>query len=492
MLALSQGLPTVDPALVKAFKQAANNASTSGDVDNDSRRQEVARINKEAQKAWGAEEKSFIPAIYLRTRDPSAEDVLQHLRVTSKAFELNLRFRDIEQLDEMQVKLWSLLTADKSKQTVTISEFTEIMNKLKVWQGQRFEPTPKTSPCREISVRSAQQECPVDTTPLDEVMYVGVAKRPRPSLQLFLSCPRSHAGGVEVAHIYQRFAKQVSLVKCEAELLMWDTNNDGRLTEDELESYVRDLVSRVDALRDISNDILPFYCCAVSRRIFWALDPGMRGTIRIDALLQSPLMDEWVSLQLMREYLPRNWFSAAITSHLYDKFLLLDTRNQGTLNAANMKLYKKGLPTVRDDGLPRGVGPLSSLFIDRFFETSVMMACSELDFRKFVDFVIAVEFLPACQRPLFFWNILDIEGCGVLRPVHVNSFFRETHSKLVEAGLEMPSRETVVQEVFDLIPTAEPLCITREEFVKAPQAGLFVALLIDCLSFWAYENREQR
>ncbi|EKF32991.1 hypothetical protein MOQ_003146 [Trypanosoma cruzi marinkellei] len=477
--------------IINAFRCAAEKGPTQTDVDAESWSREVARINAEAQKAWSAQRKPFIPAMYLRRRDPAAEEALRLLRVTSKAFELNLRFREIEKLDEMHAKLWALLSADKTHLTITIIEYMEILKKFKAWQEERFEGTPKASPQREASVQSSQ-ECLDDTTPLGSVVYLASVMQPRPSLQLYLSCPRSPAGGVEVVHIYQRFAKQVSLVKCEAELIMWDTNNDGCLTEDEMESYVRDLVPRIEALRDITEDILPFYCCTVSRRIFWVLDPGSRGAIRIDMLLQNPVMDEWVSLQLMREDQPRNWFSAAITSHLYDKFLLLDTRNRGTLNADDMKRYKKGLPTVMDDGLPPGVGPLSSLFIDRFFETNVMMANSELDFRKFVDFVVAVEFLPSCQRPLFFWNILDIEGCGYLRPVHVNYFFRETHTKLVAAGLEVPSRETVVQEAFDLISTAEPLCISREEFINAPQAGLFVALLVDCLSFWTYENREQR
>ncbi|EPY22761.1 protein phosphatase 2 (formerly 2A), regulatory subunit B'' [Angomonas deanei] len=203
-------------------------------------------------------------------------------------------------------------------------------------------------------------------------------------------------------------------------------------------------------------------------------------------------MEEWVRLQLLPEDNPQNWFSGVVTQQLYEKFLMLDKRNEGTLNAANLKLYKKGLPTVIDDGLPLDVSPLSTLFIDRYFETNVMMSGAEMDFRKFVDFVIAMETLPSCSRPHFFWKILDIEGTGVLTPMIVNSFFRETHAKLLSAGLDIPSRETIVQEVFDLIPTAQPLLVTREEFIQSSQAGLFTALIIDCLSFWTYENREQR
>ncbi|KAH8605358.1 hypothetical protein ERJ75_001618800 [Trypanosoma vivax] len=479
-------------ALIEGFRRVVKNRSPHEDPDDEAQRRELESIREKAQQAWSARSAPFIPAIYLRKRDAFADEVLRHLRVASKAFEINLRFREIEQLDETQEKLWSLLNNGNTRSSVTASEYVEIMEKIKLWHKERLNSSINTASSRDLHVRSIQRECTDDATVVEDVVFVSAIPRPRVSLQLFFSCPRSPAGDVEVALIYKRFAKQVSLVKCEAELIIWDSDNDGRLTEDELESYVRDLVPRVAALRDLNSDMLPFYCCSVGRRIFWALDPGTRGSIRIDSLLQSPLMDEWLDIQLMREEQPRNWFSPSITSYLYDKFLLLDTRATGTLNADNLKLYKKGLPTTLDDGLPHGVGPLSSLFIDRFFETNVMMAGSELDFRKFVDFVIAVEFLPQCQRPLFFWNILDIEGNGVLSPIHVNYFFREIRSKLVAAGLEVPSVETVVQEVFDIIPTAEPLRITREEFLNAPQAGLFVVLLIDCLSFWAYENREQR
>lgn len=274
---------------------------------------------------------------------------------------------------------------------------------------------------------------------------------------------------------------------------MWDSNSDGRLSEDEMENYVREMVPHMEALRDLAEDVLPFYCCTVSRRIFWDLDTANRSTVSIDALLHSDVLNEWLRLQLVPEDHPRSWFGGIVTRQLYEKFLLLDTRNEGTLQVNDLKMYKKGLPTVVEDGLPPDVSPISSLFVERYFEVTVMMTNSEMDFRKFVDFVIAMEMLPQCSRPLFFWNILDLDRSGVLTPMKVNMFFRETHAKVAATvAASTPARETVLQELFDLIPTAEPLLITRKEFIEAPQAGLFTAIAIDCLSFWGYENRSCR
>ncbi|KAG5473849.1 hypothetical protein LSCM1_04481 [Leishmania martiniquensis] len=576
---------------------------------------ETERIDGELLKRRAQASSTFFPALYMRGRDLAADEATRLLHNTCKAFELDLRFKEIEKLDEMHAHLWTLLSAG-DRTSISMEAYEQLLHDFNEWAaehyGAQLPPPPSAvwdvsedenededilrgagrkedsyeesergslstakSPHRSppqsdpsssastpsnsattaatlngaagpsardssggertsgtrcasldavslhvkrfreqqrllqlhqlhdspVSASSSARSCAKlehrlrlaeDQPALGNVLYLCSVPSPRPDVQLFLTCPRNAERAVEVAAIYQTFAKQVSLVKCEAELIMWDSNNDGRLSEDEVENYVRDLAPRIAALQAMGNDMLPFYCCTVSRRLFWDLDPGNRGVLRIHSLLQSGVMDEWVSLQLMTEDDPQNWFGALVTQQLYNKFVLLDTRNKGTLNAENLRGYKKGLPTVLDDGLPPDTSPLCSLFIDRYFETNTLMTRSEMDYRKFVDFVIAVELLPLCSRPYFFWNILDMEGAGVLTPMVVNQFFRETHAKLVAAGLDVPSRETVVQEVFDLIEKAEPLRITREEFVRSPQAGLFVALLIDCLSFWTYENREQR
>ncbi|CAJ1029795.1 hypothetical protein, conserved [Leishmania lindenbergi] len=563
---------------------------------------ETERINRELVQRRAQASATFFPALYMRGCNPAAEETTRLLHGTCKAFELDLRFKEIEKLDKMHAHLWTLLSAG-GRTSITVEAYEQLLHDFNEWAAEHYgaqlppppstvwdvsenedevilcrregnekdhekggggsgspliaslgssvspeQPpsasTPSVSAATAAAVNDAPgnsgtrctswdavsrhvkrfreqqrllqlQHCSDSPAPanssmrsyahfehllrlaedqpaLGNVLYLCSVPPPRPDVQLFLSCPRNAERAVEIAAIYQTFAKQVSLVKCEAELIMWDSNNDGRLSEDEVENYVRDLAPRIAALQVMGKDMLPFYCCTVSRRLFWDLDPGNRGVLRIHSLLQSSVMDEWVSLQLMTEDDPQNWFGALVTQQLYNKFVLLDTRNIGTLNVENLRGYKKGLPTVLDDGLPPDVSPLCSLFIDRYFETNTLMTRSEMDYRKFVDFVIAVELLPQCSRPYFFWNILDVEGTGVLTPMIVNQFFRETHAKLVVAKLDVPLRETVVQEVFDLIDKAEPLRITREEFVRSPQAGLFVALLIDCLSFWTYEKREQR
>jgi serine/threonine-protein phosphatase 2A regulatory subunit B'' len=411
-------------------------------------------------------------------------EIVEKLRAAAKAVELQRQCSGITELEKgLQNRVLDLITAGRTRASISLPKFLEVLHEL-----ERTDEQPEESLSR---VPSDMPRGPFSLDlKIDDISCLPIVF-PLLTMQMFLQCPRNPEGEVEVKALFNKFGQAMSLAKMEAELHMFDADNDGRITEEETELYVQDLIPTIGGLAKMEKDFIPFYCCAASRRIFWTLDSGGRGSVRIADLLRSSIMDEWLELQLTSDELPRNWFGVSMSTQLYDKFLALDSREVGTLCASDMKKYKKGIPMIAEDGLPPGVSPLSSLFIDRVFETLALYS-SEMDYKKFVDFVIAVEFLPQCHRPAFFWNIFDMNGDGVLTPLTVNHFFKETHRKLQAAGVEAPAAELVVQELFDVIPTREPLRITRAEFCASNQAGLFSALLIDCLAFWTYENREQR
>lgn len=330
--------------------------------------------------------------------------------------------------------------------------------------------------------------------PLEPLYVRGLVPHPRLSAFTFISSRRSESEKkvIPASQLNQTFTLACFKVKSALELAMWDTDHDGWLSEDEIEIYIKEMTPHIETLRTLTEVELPFYCCTVCRRIFWDLDVNNRSAISIDALLQSSVLNQWLQVQLLAGGSQMSWFDATATRFIYEKFLLLDSRKGGTLRAEDLKVYKKGLPTLECDGLPADVSPLSSLFIDRYFETTILMPHGEMDYRKFVDFVIAVEMLPQCSRPRFFWNILDIKEQGYITPMIVNCFFRETFEKVKDAIPNFQlSPDVVVRELFDMIPSAEPLLITREEFLKcsSQSVGLFIGIIVDCLMFWGYERR---
>lgn len=431
------------------------------------------------------------PTFYLKAANPAAHSIIEKVNNAATTMELDLRASQIEEFDDpAHKKVLDLLTANGGRKSITLSEYMKVMEEFRQWRSDRIK---NGLPAQESAPSGVPQHValPVEM-PINTFRFVPCT-RPELNMEMFITCPREiSGGGVDCQQLFQKFSKQVARLKCEAELLMFDSDGDGKLSEEDLDSYIRYLMPSMPVVGRTPADSIPFYVCAVSRRLFWAIDQSNRGSIRISDLIRSDVMDEWLDLQLARDDPPRNWFSSAVTTQLYEKFLLLDSNESGMLTAANMKRYKKGIPMVVDDGLPQDVSPLSTLFIDRVFEISALYK-SEMDYKSFVDFVIAVEFLPQCSRPQYFWSIFDLDGTGVLTPMTVLHFFRETYQKLVDAGVEAPPLELVVQELFDIIPTKENLRITRQEFLAAPlSAGLLSALLIDCLAFWTYENREHK
>lgn len=326
---------------------------------------------------------------------------------------------------------------------------------------------------------------------LNPIFVDSVSPFPRISMSLFFTALQN-VGNLERlkrSDLLTQFQYDVELWRTEGQLMLIYCNTDGRLAENEFENYVKGIIPKMSFKGGISDSMLPFYCCTISRKLFWELDKTSRGTVPIEAVLESNVLKQLLRMKVRKEDEATSWLGSATTQQLYDKFINLDTRGRGTLQADDLKRYKKGLPTVAEDGLVAGTSPLSSLFVDRYFETTVLMVNNEMDFRKFVDFVIAVEVLPECTRPLFFWNILDLYHTGVLTPMIVNSFFRETQAKVAAVIPETASRDVVIPELFDLLSPAQPLQITREEFLQSPQAGLFTSIVIDCLAFWLYENR---
>jgi serine/threonine-protein phosphatase 2A regulatory subunit B'' len=424
-----------------------------------------------------------------------ASAVHKKLSMAALGLEIDLRSLEVEKENDTNRKVVSLLSNDNKREEISLAEYLHARRELDEWLDARktndtcdSAPLAHRSPVENAKKRVLHNR--VDVA-VEDLLYTPTAT---PSLSMchYIYAIRNAEGKLPVRLLLDKYSRQHALLKSETEMMMYDANNDGRLTEEELDDYVRGIIPTIRTLHDkLQEDSLPFYCCAVNRRIMWNLDKTARGFIKISDLMQSTIMEEWLEVQLSTEEVPRNWFSFTISSQLYDKFLALDKRECGMLTLDDMKAYKKGIPMVVDDGLPPGVSPLSALFVERVFETMSLFK-SEMDYKNFVDFVVAVEFLPSCPRPQFFWNILDIREEGVLTPVMMNAFFRETHQKLVSAGVEAPPVEMVVQEVFDIVPSQEPLRITREEFISATQAGLFAAVLVDCLAFWTYENREQR
>ena len=72
---------------------------------------------------------------------------------------------------------------------------------------------------------------------------------------------------------------------------------------------------------------------------------------------------------------------------------------------------------------------LTKIFIDRIFEEYQTFE-GEMDYKTFLDFVLAMENKKSPQALQYFWRVLDIYHKGAIDTFVINMFFRSVITKL--------------------------------------------------------------
>ena len=92
----------------------------------------------------------------------------------------------------------------------------------------------------------------------------------------------------------------------------------------------------------------------------------------------------------------------------------LDQDKNGMLSKQELARYSPGL---------------TSIFTDRAFE-ELQTFEGEMDYKTFLDFVLAMENKKTPQSLHYFWRILDVFHKGAIDTFVINMFFRQVISKL--------------------------------------------------------------
>ena len=153
------------------------------------------------------------------------------------------------------------------------------------------------------------------------------------------------------------------------------------------------------------------------RKFFFFLDPKRTGKIQIKDMMTSPILAELYELRQQRmspEDQMSNWFSVSSSLRVYDQYLKLDQDKNGMLRKQELARYAPGLTAV---------------FIDRVFEEFQTFE-GEMDYKTFLDFVLAMENKKAPQALHYFWRVLDVFHQGAIDTFVINLFFRQVIAKL--------------------------------------------------------------
>lgn len=178
---------------------------------------------------------------------------------------------------------------------------------------------------------------------------------------------------------------------------------------------------------------------------------------------------------------PPSWFSAESALYLYEKYLDLDLDGNGMLSKSELLRF--------------GNGTLTNTFLSRFFEECISYKNEsssqiEIDYRVYLDLVLILTNISSKPALNYLFRILDSRGYGALNVYDLNFFYKDLKGYLDSVGMETPSFEHLVSEIFDMVRPVNSWEITQKDLESCGCAGTVIGILIDATVFIEYENRE--
>ena len=299
------------------------------------------------------------------------------------------------------------------------------------------------------------------------------------SASTFLKFDRDEYGRIDIVSFFHSIVRKVSLFQTRIQISLYDSIGNGNLREKDLENYIFELIPTFSQLQSIPEAFQNYYVITAVRKFFFFLDPKKTGKIYIKDMLTSPILAELYDLRQEKsiEELQMNWFSSQNAERVYKAYLRLDLDENGLLKKSELVKYQWGL---------------TDIFIERIFE-EYQTFDGEMDYKTFLDFVLAMENKKSPQSLAYFWKILDIYGKGSIDSFVINMFFKEVKTKLTQKDPDVENNfkvEDIKDEIFDMAKPEIQNQITLADLINCGQGDTIVSILTDAKAFFGYDQRE--
>lgn len=217
------------------------------------------------------------------------------------------------------------------------------------------------------------------------------------------------------------------------------------------------------------------------------LDEGRRKRIPAARMVCSSTMSEFQEMQrqdkLEHKVLAQNWFSCECAHRVYQIYLDLDQDGDGLLSVFELLRF--------------GSRMLSPLFISCLFQ-EVNTYGGLLDFKSYLDFVLAMWNPGSRPAIKYFWRVIDYKKKGYLDADSIRPFISQILKTLHSARVGDYSSfdpHAIVSELMDMVGCYQgvggnPPCVHLQDLLMHSQGGVFLHVLVDAMAFWRYDNRE--
>eukprot|EP01042_Synura_sphagnicola_P000291 gene291-303_t len=232
----------------------------------------------------------------------------------------------------------------------------------------------------------------------------------------------------------------VMMSHCMLDLGSYANNNADTIEEVELEHYIYESIPHLLPLTRLHPSMLPYYAHTAVRRFMFFLDPYRTRKVKIKKLVQSEMMRDFLVMK-MDDECPCSWFSHEFLVQLYQQYLSLDSEKKGMLSPHDLQ----GFLDVNKQKIQ-----LTPATISRIFEEYVCYQPLEIDYKSFLDLILALENPKTPQSMQYLFRLLDLDKSGYISPMAMTYFYNDISEMLRSNGYCAPPIEHLKLEIFDM------------------------------------------
>ena len=268
----------------------------------------------------------------------------------------------------------------------------------------------------------------------------------------------------------ERLVKHLKLTRnCEdyyLKLVAYDTNMSGFVSEANFVEYVKSIIAElpfIDLFLDEEPHFVDFYSLYVAHKMLVIHDPLRTCSVSIESIIKDPLFLQFVGL-VEWEDTQQSELDPLDAKRLIAMFYEMDTDEDGKLTKEDL-LH---MPTFR--------------FSDLFIERLILTFPGEMDLVWYYRFIFAYVGLGKPWANQILFDVLDIDGNGVINEVEYHLFFYDILKDWQEVcDYPDPSYGTLASETFDMC-NATNNSMTKEKFIRTLRAKSFVHNIVDLRS----------
>ena len=299
----------------------------------------------------------------------------------------------------------------------------------------------------------------------------------------FLKFDKDKYGRIDILAFFHYVVRKTNIEENKVALSLSDIYCEGFLTDKDLETYIKEEIKQFYFYEsEITDDIREYYLLVAQRKFFFFLDPKRTGKINIRDIVTSNILTEFNE---MKEPIPvndpnfnnsNNWFSITNFWRIYKKYIDLDRDKNGMLSKEELNRFGPGLTMI---------------FIDRIFE-EYQRYDNSIDFKQFIDFVLALENRKAPASIMYIWRTLDVYHKNAVDTFIINMFYRQVVKKIINRGKGEYKIDDIKDEIWDMIKPKNPNYITLQDILGSSYSDTVLSLLIDAKAFYLHDQKEMQ